>query len=208
MTNPEPDRTVAGEPATQEELSAIVRLGFELGQLRREARHGWLRINENPESVAEHTQRAAALGFLLAVQEGFEEPHRVATMIVFHDMHETRTGDADNVLKRYLKMDEYGAASDQVGGTGKAGEDILRMWNEVETGSSRAGILAKDAEVLEMAFTARELIVRGNKDAQIWIDAITPRLRTQTAHRLLALVDKADPCEWWKKSTGQARSDG
>jgi hypothetical protein len=39
----------------------LVRFAFELGQLRTEARHGWNRIYENPESVAEHTQRARLL---------------------------------------------------------------------------------------------------------------------------------------------------
>ncbi|MBC8871900.1 MAG: hypothetical protein H8E44_20925 [Planctomycetes bacterium] len=41
------------------DLREVVRFVFELGQLRREARHGWLRIHEDPESVAEHTQHAA-----------------------------------------------------------------------------------------------------------------------------------------------------
>ena len=39
----------------------VARFVFELGQLRTEARHGWNRIYENPESVAEHTHRAACL---------------------------------------------------------------------------------------------------------------------------------------------------
>src|SRR5262249_19235042 len=58
---------------------AIVRFTFELSQLREETRHGWLRIHENPESVAEHTQRAAALGYFLACREGFADPNLVVT---------------------------------------------------------------------------------------------------------------------------------
>ena len=48
---------------------AIVRLTHELSQLRQEARNGWLKIGENPASVAEHSHRAAALGYLLAHAE-------------------------------------------------------------------------------------------------------------------------------------------
>src|SRR5262245_62593946 len=106
---------------------AIVRFTFELSQLREEARHGWLRIHENPESVAEHTQRAAALGYLLACREGFADPNLFVAMIVFHDMHETRVGDRDMVQKRYVRAEEERAALEQVRDLGGAGQAIFRM---------------------------------------------------------------------------------
>ena len=177
----------------------IIDFIFELAQLRQEARHGWQRIFENPESVAEHTQRAAVLGFLLAHREGFHNPNLIATMILFHDMHETRTGDADIVQRLYIKMDEQRAASEQLENMGDAGKVILKMWEEVELAESSAGCIAKDAEILEMAFTARELVVRGNKDAQTWIVGLKPRLKTKSGKELLALINHADPAEWWKK---------
>lgn len=177
----------------------VARFIFELGQLRQEARHGWLRINETPESVAEHTQRAACLGYLLAHCEGFEDPNLVATMILFHDMHEVRTGDADLVQKEYLQINEQSAAYEQSDGLGAAGETIFRMWCEVDERSTRAGVIAKDAEVLEMAFTARELVVRGNADAQKWIDASIARMKTESGQELIAIINDYDPCEWWKR---------
>jgi putative hydrolase of HD superfamily len=183
----------------------IIRFIFELGQLRQEARHGWLRIYENPESVAEHTQRAACLGYLLAHCEGFPDPNAIATMILFHDMHEVRTGDADLVQKRYVNLqpeDELRAATEQVIGLADAGEKILDMWKEIDAHRTAAGQIAKDAEILEMAFTARELVVRGNTDAQEWIDASTRRLETQSARQLLKLVNESDPCTWWKQIWG------
>lgn len=179
--------------------TSIVRFIFELGQLRQEARHGWLRIYENPESVAEHTQRAASLGYILAHCEGYSDPNRVATIILFHDMHEARTGDADKVQRKYLKLDEYQAAADQVVGLEAAGKEILTMWGEVEECSTQAGIIAKDAEVLEMAFTAREMVVRGNTDAQEWIVSVGRRLKTESAKAILEMIDNADPSDWWKE---------
>jgi len=181
------------------DLREITRFIFELGQLREETRHGWLRINETPESVAEHTQRAASLGYLLAHCEAFEDPNLVATMVLFHDMHEVRTGDADLVQKRYLQIDEQTAACEQSDGLGAAGETILQMWREVDECSTQAGIIAKDAEVLEMAFTARELVVRGNADAQKWIDSSFGRIKTDSGQELLAIVNGSDPREWWKR---------
>lgn len=178
---------------------ALVRFTFELGQLRTVARQGWLRMYENPESVAEHTQRAACLGFLLAHREGIENPSLVATMILFHDMHETRTGDIDKIQRAYLSVDGESAARHQTEGLGNAGGAIYTMWHEVEEGESRASQIAKDAEILEMVFTARELVVRGNTDAQTWITSSRERLKTQSARELLEVINKADPFEWWKR---------
>jgi hypothetical protein len=73
------------------------------------------------------------------------------------------------------------------------------MWREVDEQSTRAGLIAKDAEVLEMAFTARELVVRGNADAQHWIDASIARMQTKSGQDLLAIINDSDPCEWWKR---------
>ena len=182
----------------------VVRFTFELGQLRTEARHGWNRIYENPETVAEHTQRAASLGYLLAHREGFKDPNLISTMILFHDMHETRTGDADKVQRKYLKLDEEGAARHQTEGLGLAGKAIFEMWLEVEEGQTEAGKLAKDAEILEMVFTARELVIRGNTDAQEWISSSRRRLKTEGARELLEIIDKADPSDWWKRICGRA----
>ena len=178
---------------------AVISFTFELAQLREESRHGWQRIHESPESVAEHTQRAAVLGFFLAHCEGFDNPNLIATMILFHDMHETRTGDADILQREYVKLDELRAATDQMKNLGIVGETILKMWQEVESTNTVAGRIAKDAEILEMAFIARELIVRGNKDAQSWIDGMKKRLQTKSGKELLENINHADPGTWWKQ---------
>ncbi len=122
----------------------------------------------------------------------------VATMILFHDMHETRTGDADKVQRKYLQINEEEAARDQTEGLGFAGKAIFDMWHALEEGQSEAGRLAKDAEILEMVLTARELVIRGNTDAQEWISSSRRRLTTNGACELLEMIDKADPSEWWK----------
>jgi 5'-deoxynucleotidase YfbR-like HD superfamily hydrolase len=184
------------------DFDAVVRFTFELGQLRQEVRHGWLRIYENPESVAEHSQRAACLGYLLAHCERFEDPHLVATMILFHDIHEVRVGDADRVQRQYVQLAEDEAVRDQTDELGAAGAAIARMWKAVDTQATVAGTLAKEAEILEMVFTARELIVRGNRDAQLWIDTAAPRIQTQSGRKLLELINAADPGEWWKRVGG------
>ena len=160
-------------------------------------------FTKTPKASPNTRNAQACLGYLLAGLEGFEDPNLVSTMILFHDMQEVRTGDADLVQKRYSTRDEDGAARHQTQDLGTAGEEIYRMWREVETQSTRAGQIAKDAEILEMAFTARELVVRGNRDAQQWIDSAAKRLTTSTAQRLLKIVNTSDPAEWWKQLWGK-----
>ena len=180
----------------------LVRFGFELGQLRTEARHGWNRIYESPESVAEHTHRAASLGYILAHRAGFKDPALVAAMVLFHDVQETRTGDVDRVQRRYLKVEKHQAVLDQTRELGAAGKAIFDMWKEVEEAETEAGKLAKDAEILEMVFMARELVIKGNADAQVWIDTSRDRLKTKGALELLEMIEKADSSDWWKKVCG------
>jgi hypothetical protein len=92
------------------DFDAVVRFTFELGQLRQEVRHGWLRIYENPESVAEHSQRAACLGYLLAV---FDELAALpGTHEVFGEHNPIRelpnwlSGDAGGELLRFFQKSD------------------------------------------------------------------------------------------------------
>lgn len=183
----------------------LVSFIFEQGQLRRQARQGWLRLPADHESIAEHVHRAALLGYLLAHREGYPNPERVAVQILFHDMHETRTGDTDLVEKQYGSPDEVRAGADQMSGLGPLGESILAMWRDVEESRTEAGRIAKDAERLEMAFSARELVVRGFEDAQRWIEGLRKQLQTRGALELLDLIDRADPAAWWKEFLDQRR---
>jgi putative hydrolase of HD superfamily len=189
------DKALA-QPTPEEK--AVVPLCFELAQLKLTRRSGWNHIGADPESVAEHSHRAAALAYFLAVHENHPKPELVVTMVVFHDMHEARTGDDDRVQKRYIQVDGRRAMEEQTAPLGLAGSAIAMMWEEVESRSTPAGKIAKDADILEMAFTARELVVGGNPAAQRWIDDVRPLLKTDSAKRLLDILDTADPSEWWR----------
>jgi putative hydrolase of HD superfamily len=100
MTEPRP--TPIGD-VTDAELDETVKLAFEWGHLKLVPRTGWLRAGiERPESVAEHSLRAAMLAWAIAALEG-ADPDRAATLALFHDSQETRTGDVDYVGRSYLR---------------------------------------------------------------------------------------------------------
>lgn len=175
---------------------------FEQAQLRLTPRSGMHHIHEKTESVSDHVQRASVIGFLLAHMENFANPALVVTMIVFHDMHESRTGDDDLVQKRYIKIDALQAAKDQTLPLGDAGKDILKMWEDFAGQRNQAAIIAKDADWLEMAFTAKEVVNKGNSDAQPWIEAARQGIKTASAVKLLLAMETTDPSSWWKDMFG------
>ena len=107
-------------------LAGFTRFIFELGQLKHTPRSGWQKLGlSNPESVADHSFRTGAIGFLLGKLEG-EDPYKVAGYCLFHDIAETRTLDLDWLAQKYLEKEDY-LSSDVVA---DQTEDLpaLRSW--------------------------------------------------------------------------------
>lgn len=172
---------------------------FELGQLKRIHHEGWkLAGVDTPDTVAEHALRAAQIGFILAKMEGHANPYEVCTMLVFHDIGETRIGDIHKVANRYIRVDEARAVQEQTDALGDIGADIFALWQQVEEQSTIAGIIAKDADYLEQAVTAKEYLELGYAGTQNWIDNVAKSLRTKSAQRLLAALNKVNSYDWWR----------
>src|SRR6185312_5068011 len=118
------------DPAT-----AIAAFGYELGILKRIRRSGWWHIGvQDPESVAEHTMRAAQLAALIAAEEG-ADPARAAFLALWHDSQETRTGDLPHTATAYLtKPDPRQITADQTKKLPERSRDLVReAVNEYET---------------------------------------------------------------------------
>ena len=172
---------------------------FELGQLKRVKHEGWKLIGDNnPESVAEHSLRAAQIGFVLSRLEGYENPEKVCAILVFHDIAECRVGDVHKVANRYVESDEKRAVKDQLDRLGDLGRDIMDLWLEAECNNTAAGIIAKDADLLEMTVTATEYIEKGFISARDWIERISKKLQTESAKKLLENLKNSNPNDWWK----------
>ena len=96
-----------------------------MGQLKRVKRSGWWIAGvENPESVAEHSFRTAAIAYLLAKLEG-ADAGRVTLMALFHDMGEARTNDLHRIVRRYVNWENVDQQGDQ-GSIEKASCPYLR----------------------------------------------------------------------------------
>ncbi len=180
------------------QLKEIVTFFFEMGQLSRVKREGWRLLGvEHPESVADHSLRAAQIGWILAKLEGYADPNEVATMLVFHDIGECRVGDLHKVAARYVIADEAKAVQDQVSRLGSNGDQIFSLWHQIEEKSTQAGIIAKDADLIEMAVRACEYTALGINAAAEWFDSAALRVRTESAKRLLEVLRDVPPSTWW-----------
>ncbi len=175
----------------------IVNLIFEWGHLKKIKHEGWRLLGaDSPESVAEHSLRAAQIGYVLAKMEKYENPYEVVTICVFHDMGECRIGDIHRIASRYLDADERRAVEEQLRNLDFS-DELLSLWEQVEKRKTDAGSIAKDADILEMAFTARELQARGY-DIGEWLENTKKYLSTKSARILLEELKCANPHEWFK----------
>ena len=83
-------------------MDAIANFLFEIASLRRLVRSHSQLIQEADDNISDHSFRVAIIGMILANLEKCD-PNKVLKMCLFHDVVESRTGDANYINKLYLK---------------------------------------------------------------------------------------------------------
>ena len=182
------------------ELKKITNFLFELGTLKHVKRSGWWLINvKDPENVAEHSFRSGVIGYTLAKLENVDII-KVTLMCLFNDLHEARLNDLHKVGQRYIdfRKAETAAHKEQTDNLGEVGKEIFSLHKEFKEQKTKESIVARDADLLENAFQAKEYIEIGYKDAQNWIDNIRTVLKTESAKKLLKEIEKTSSNDWWK----------
>ncbi len=183
-------------------MNNVAKYLYEIGQMKRVKRSGWWMAGiVDPESIAEHSYRTAIIGYVLASLQEDADPMKTTMMCLFHDTGEARINDLHRVSKRYLHVGngEERAIEEQVERLPKsAAENILSLFQEYEESASLEGQLARDADLLECIFQAREYQVQGYVDVQDWIDNCYAGLKTDVAKNLAAACLHVEPKEWWQ----------
>jgi putative hydrolase of HD superfamily len=180
------------------ELAGAAGYLFEAGTLKRARRSGWWIAGvRDPESIAEHSWRAAVTGMMIASLEG-ADPSRTAMLCVLHDTPETRIGDIPKIGRDYLTAASAEAvAADQ---TAECPPEVAATVRgaiaEFEAGETPESVCARDADKLECLVQAVEYRHQGVSTVQNWIDSSLTGLRTETARRLAAEILEADPLAW------------
>jgi putative hydrolase of HD superfamily len=181
------------------ELEGMVDYLYEMGLLKRLPRAGWLVAGiDHPESVAEHSFRAAIIGYLLASMEG-ADPARTALLCLFHDTQESRIGDVPRVGKSYVvTAPNPQVTADQVAGfPSEIGQAVRALVDDYEGQESDEARLARDADKLECLIQAREYQAHGH-DVQPWVETAAAALRSEAARRFADAFRRARPDQWWK----------
>lgn len=179
----------------RDQLTRLADFLFECGMLRKTPRTGYQFLGTGSENVAEHSFRTAVIGHILALRAGADVA-RTTYMCLFHDLHESRTGDFNYVNRIYNQSDRTMALKHAAGGTGLE-EDILGYWEELEETESLESQLAQDADQLDFIVNLKEEADLGNRYAADWLEIALQRVRTQWGRELAEAIARTDHKDWW-----------
>ena len=179
----------------------IAKFLYEIGQLKRVKRSGWWIAGVNdPESVAEHSFRTAAIAYLLAHLEG-TDTGKTVLMALFHDLPEARTNDAHRIVRRYADwkgVDKKAITEQCKRLPDGVGTQVMDLFNEFEKEDSHEAKVVRDADLLECIVQAREYQTLGYNDVADWIINARAVLKTESAKKIAAACLKTEPKEWWQ----------
>lgn len=184
-------------------LKNVSKFFAEIGNLARIKRTGPILAGvKDPENLAEHVARTSQIAYILAYLEGVD-PERTAAIILFHDNGEIRVGDQHKIASRYFDISkaEDKAFKEQANNLpDKLKQRIISLRKEHQERKTKEGIVARDADWLESAIEARELIEQGHAGMQSWIDNVKKALETESAKQLLEYIDNEKDFlnSWWQ----------
>ena len=175
---------------------------FELGALKKFRHSGTMLAGvKEPDTIAEHVYRTSLIGYVLAKMEKADTA-KTALICLLHDNAETRITDLHRVARRYIdpRKAEKKAYEDQVFGLP---EEIKKMFTraflDYENAKSKEAVIARDADMLETAFQAKEYLDCGYKACQDWIDNVEKCLKTKSAKKILEQMRKTAFTDWWRE---------
>ncbi len=181
---------------------AFLDLFGEAGILKQVRRSGWWMIGlKNAESVAEHSFRAALIGYVLAKMEG-TDPYPVVMMALLNDLHEARINDLHKVGHRYIdfRAAERKASAEQLAGLPPpVGKDLDRWARELFGQKTRTSVIARDADLLECMVQGKEYHDQGRHRAIDWMNRPAHLLRTRSARALAKSLRRWKSDAWWQK---------
>ncbi len=182
-------------------LKRTVEFLYEAGMLKKTPRTGYQFLGSGSESVAEHSFRAAILGYVLAGMEKGADVDKTIRMCLFHDLPEARTGDHNYVNKKYVTVDEKKALQDQTRDLPFA-DDIMALADEFNDATTLEARIAKDADQLDLILELKGHQDTGNPNAKEWLVYALKRLCTESGKTLGREIMASKSDGWWfdKKS--------
>jgi len=187
-----------------DDLGRLTGYLYEMGLLKRFKRTGWFVLGVgDPESVADHSFRAAIIAAALAALEG-ANPERAALLSLFHDSQESRLTDLPYVSRPYVtKVPNEDVTADQTRGLPEQVAHVVgSAVGEYEEHASLEARCAHDADKLECLLQAMEYREHGYRNAQPWIDSSLAQLQTVNAKRLAEEALRTGSLDWLGDALG------
>ncbi len=173
---------------------------YEIGVMKRRRIAGFDHfMSQQVSTLASHSHRAAIIGIILADLEGADIA-TVTLMLVMHETGEVRVGDTDMIAGHYRrpKASEHQATHDQLDQLPPRLAARLRaIYDEHEQQETIEAQVAKDADLLEHAFSAKEFLDQGIQGAQAWLQ-LDGYLRTESGKAMLQALRERDSNAWWQ----------
>ncbi|MFH1400520.1 MAG: HD domain-containing protein [Nanoarchaeota archaeon] len=150
--------------------------------LKQVYRKGWTRFFplDVVESDADHSFGVAILAYLLAKETRPDlDADKVLRIATFHELAESITGDvipADKIPVEEKDANERRAMHIILDGL-KSKDELMSVWNEIETRSTPEGTFVKDVDYLEMCIQALIYEKQHGVDLQEFYDFTLERLR-------------------------------
>lgn len=155
------------------------------------------------DSLGEHIALSTQIAYIVGELEGADAA-KCAVINLFHDNHESRIGDHNKVSSRYLDTHEAEKQAEQEQFDllpDKMGNKLISLLQEKHLRNTKEGIIAQDADWLEVAIEAKVNLEQGLKGCQIWLDNVEKALETDSAKEIFQVI-KNEPdfinC-WWTK---------
>jgi putative hydrolases of HD superfamily len=190
--------TVRDYCAVSDDARDITAFLYEIGQLKRYPRTGWLTAGvPSPESVADHSYRASVIAAAIAAMEG-ADPQRAAFLAIWHDTQETRTTDLSHLTKKYVTpTPNETVTSAQVSHLPAALADVIRgAVAEYEARATHEARCARDADKIELLMQAREYADQGHPGLRPFMDSALAALQTAAARALAAEAIEQGSLDW------------
>ncbi len=182
-------------------MKDFIKYFYEMGMLSRIRRTGPYAAGiKNSETVSQHVYRAAIIAYFLAKLEK-ANVEKAVLMTLFHDNIETRIGDLNKIAARYIQSQkaEKKVWKDQIKNfPEEIKDDLKKLYQELNDLRSKESIISKDADLLECAIQAKEYKEIGYKSMQDWINNVKKRLKTNSAKKMIKVVERMHPEKWWE----------
>ena len=180
----------------KDNINGVIDFLYEVGILAKTPRSGFFFLGSGEQSVAEHLNRTAYIGYCLAKLAKDADVGRVVQMCIFHDISESRISDLNYVHQKYTEKLEEKAHADLVNSL-PFGNDLKKLLDEYEAKETKESKLTKDADNLELLLSLKEQMDIGNERAKTWIPNLLKRLKTKEAVKLAKKIIKTDSDRWW-----------